>query len=179
MNATSLAQHPQAHRSSPAPSGPVGSATTERLSFQLGTVTYAIDILKVQEIRAYEAPTRMVNAPACVKGVLNLRGVIVPVIDLRTKLGLPQAELTAATVTVVLNLERGVVGAVVDSVNDVVDLHPGQIKPAPHFDSPLPAHCITGIATVVQGDTERLLMLLDIDSVLALHAQPAAVALLQ
>ena len=160
-------------------SGDTEPTTSERLSFQLGTVTYAIDILKVQEIRAYEPPTRMVNAPECVKGVLNLRGIIVPVIDLRIKLGLPQAEFTASTVTVVLNLARGVVGAVVDSVNDVVDLHPSQIKHAPHFDSPVAAHCITGIATVQQGDAERLLMLLDIDSVLSLHADAAVGTMLQ
>ena len=154
-------------------------ATSERLSFQLGVVHYAIDILKVQEIRAYEAPTRMVNAPAYVRGVLNLRGVIVPVIDLRIKLGLPHAEFTASTVTVVLNLEQGVVGVVVDSVSDVVDLHPNQIKPAPYFDSPVAAHCITGIATVQQGDTERLLMLLDIDSALSAQVRAANSAHLQ
>jgi purine-binding chemotaxis protein CheW len=152
---------------------------SECLSFQLGSVSYAIDILKVQEIRAYETPTRMVNAPACVKGVLNLRGVIVPVVDLRIKLGLPQADFNTSTVTVVLSLSQGVVGAVVDSVSDVLDLSPSQIKPAPHFDSVMPAHCITGIASVPQGDTERLLMLLDIDSVLSLHAHPAGSAVLQ
>ena len=143
---------------------------SECLSFQLGSVSYAIDILKVQEIRAYEVPTRLVNAPAYVKGVLNLRGVIVPVVDLRTKLGLPQVDFNASTVTVILNLGQGVVGAVVDSVSDVLDLSAEQIKPAPHFDSVMPAHCIAGIASVQQGDTERLLMLLDIDSVLCLQA---------
>jgi purine-binding chemotaxis protein CheW len=179
MTATHLATHAPVHTASQSMAVLVDPINLECLSFQLGTVSYAIDILKVQEIRAYEQPTRMVNTPVFVKGVLNLRGVIVPVIDLRVKLDLAQADFTTSTVTMILNLDRGVVGAVVDSVSDVVDLSPTQIKPAPHFDSAMPAHCITGIATVTTGDAERLLMLLDIDSVLALHAQPAAAALLQ
>lgn len=157
----------------------LGAARTEFLSFQLGSVSYAIDILKVQEIRAYEPPTRMANAPASVKGVLNLRGVIVPIIDLRTKLGLPLAEFDSATVTVVLTLEHGVVGAIVDSVSDVVDINPAEVKPAPRFDAGTAGHFVTGITTQTTGGMERLLMLLDIDSALALNANEPVTQMLQ
>ncbi len=118
---------------------------SECLSFQLGTVSYAIDIQKVQEIRAYETPTRLINAPAFVQGVLNLRGIVVPVIDMRTKLGLLPVERTANTVMMVLNLDWGVVGAVVDSVSDVVDLNPDHVKPAPGFSGFESEHCVKGI----------------------------------
>lgn len=152
---------------------------SECLSFQLGAVSYAIDILKVQEIRAYETPTRLFNAPAHVQGVLHLRGVVVPVIDMRTKLGLLPVERTANTVTMVLNLDCGVVGAVVDSVSDVVDLNPDHVKPAPGLSGFESEHCVRGIASIRQGDSEHMLMLLDIDSVLSQHVHPAASAVLQ
>ena len=94
----------------------------EFLSFQLGTEEYAIDILKVQEIRGYEQPTSIANAPPFIKGVINLRGVIVPIVDLRIKLGLGSVEYTPFTVVIVLNVAKRVVGIVVDSVSDVIML---------------------------------------------------------
>ncbi|WP_128003730.1 chemotaxis protein CheW, partial [Piscinibacter defluvii] len=107
----------------------------EFLTFRLGDEEYGIDILRVQEIRSYEQPTRIANAPAFVKGVVNLRGVIVPVVDLRMKLGCPSAEYNTFTVVIVLNVRNRVVGAVVDSVSDVLELPPEAIKPAPEMAS--------------------------------------------
>jgi purine-binding chemotaxis protein CheW len=143
------------------------NTTSEFLTFRLANVNYAIDILKVQEIRAFESPTRLPNSPDYLKGVLNLRGVIVPVIDLRARLGLQSAAIDAATVTIILALSFGVVGAVVDSVSDVVDLPPDQIKPAPIHQATVDARCITGIATLGQDDEARMLVMLDIDGALA------------
>ena len=94
----------------------------EYLTFRLGGEEYGIDILRVQEIRSYEPPTRIANAPSFIKGVVNLRGVIVPIIDLRVKLGCETIEYNAFTVVVVLNVKGRVVGAVVDSVSDVLAL---------------------------------------------------------
>src|SRR5882672_7883397 len=113
-----------------------GAAAADKqqfLSFQLGAEEYGIDILRVQEIRAYEKATRMPNTPAYIKGVINLRGVIVPVIDLRMKFGLDSAEYNEMTVVVVLNLAHRTVGIVVDSVSDVLALAAGDIRPAPEF----------------------------------------------
>ena len=105
----------------------------EFLTFRLGAEEYGIDILRVQEIRSYEQPTRIANAPAFIKGVVNLRGVIVPIIDLRLKLNCDTAEYNTFTVVVVLNVRGRVVGAVVDSVSDVLALTPAQIRTAVRF----------------------------------------------
>ena len=105
----------------------------EYLTFRLGEEEYGIDILRVQEIRSYEAPTRIANAPPFIKGVVNLRGVIVPIIDLRLKLGCSSAEYNAFTVVIVLNLRGRVVGVIVDSVSDVLQLDRDHIKPAPEM----------------------------------------------
>jgi purine-binding chemotaxis protein CheW len=129
------------------------------LTLRLGKEEYAIDILRVQEIRSYEEPTRMVNAPAWVKGVINLRGVIVPIIDLRLKLQLEQVEYNAFTVAIILNVRGTVVGVVVDSVSDVVTLSDEMIKPAPRFDAALDARFIAGLANV--GD--RMLIVINMD----------------
>ena len=101
----------------------------EFLTFRLGEEEYGIDILRVQEIRSYEQPTRIANAPAFIKGVVNLRGVIVPIVDLRMKLGCASAEYNTFTVVIVLNVKGRVVGAVVDSVSDVLELSRDTIKP--------------------------------------------------
>ena len=108
-----------------------GPASGEYLTFRLGAEEYGIDILKVQEIRSYEPPTRIANAPEFIKGVVNLRGVIVPIVDLRLKLGCPTAEYNSFTVVIVLNVRNRVVGAVVDSVSDVLELNRDAIRPAP------------------------------------------------
>ena len=156
--------------SAPATLNPFSSAgglTRECLTFRLGSVEYAIDILTVQEIRAYENPTRIASAPDFAKGVLNLRGVIVPIIDLRVKLGLERADFDQLTVTVILTLPNGVVGAVVDSVSDVVELTAAQIKPTPDFNDGINSSFITGIGTVEVDDERRMLILLDIEKLMA------------
>lgn len=139
----------------------------EFLAFKLGQEEYGIDILKAQEIRGYEAPTRMVNAPASVLGVLNLRGVIVPVLDLRLKFNMAHTAYDSQTVTIVLNVGNRVIGMVVDAVSDVVALQCEEIKPAPEFSGALDAQHIIGIATIQQGGQARMLMLLDIEQLMS------------
>ena len=139
----------------------------EFLTFRLGGEEYGIDILKVQEIRSYEQPTRIANAPAFIKGVVNLRGVIVPIVDLRLKLGCETADYSALTVVIVLNVKGRVVGAVVDSVSDVLELSKDAIKPAPEIASTVDAGFITGIGSVTTGDLPRMLILMDIEALMA------------
>ena len=135
----------------------------EFLTFRLGSEEYGIDILKVQEIRSYEQPTRIANAPAFIKGVVNLRGVIVPIVDLRLKLGCDTADYNSFTVVIVLNVKGRVVGAVVDSVSDVLELKADSIKPAPEMTSAIDDGCITGIGSI----NDRMLILIDIESLMA------------
>lgn len=145
----------------------------EYLTFRLGAEEYGIDILRVQEIRSYEQPTRIANSPSFIKGVVNLRGVIVPIIDLRVKLGCESVEYNTFTVVVVLNVKGRVVGAVVDSVSDVLELTKEQIKPAPELSSSVDASYITGIGAVKQaqadgpGEAERMLILMDIEGLMS------------
>ena len=148
-----------------APAAPM--AAHEVLSFKLGAEEYGIDILKVQEIRGYENPTRIANAPAFIKGVVNLRGVIVPIVDMRVRFGLESVDYNAFTVTIVLSILGRTVGMVVDSVSDVLELQPGQIKPAPEFNGAIEASYITGLGTVKTGDTERMLILMDIERLMS------------
>ena len=138
-------------------------AHAEFLTFRLGAEEYGIDILRVQEIRSYEEPTRIANAPHFIKGVVNLRGVIVPVVDLRIKLGCEKVEYNGFTVVIVLNVHGRVVGAVVDSVSDVLELPRDSIKPAPEMSSAVDASFITGIGSV----NDRMLILMDIESLMA------------
>jgi len=135
----------------------------EFLTFRLGVEEYGIDILKVQEIRSYEQPTRIANAPPFIKGVVNLRGVIVPIVDLRLRLGCENAEYSTLTVVIVLNVKGRVVGAVVDSVSDVLELSMDAIKPAPEMAAAVDASFITGIGSV----GERMLILMDIEGLMA------------
>ncbi|ALT76160.1 chemotaxis protein CheW [Paucibacter sp. KCTC 42545] len=132
------------------------------LTFRVGEEEYGMDILRVQEIRSYEAPTRVANAPQFIKGVTNLRGVIVPIVDLRMRLG-QSAEYTSFTVTIVLNVCQRIVGIVVDSVSDVLELTADQIKPRPEVAAALDARFITGLGKI----GERMLILLDIDAMVA------------
>ena len=136
---------------------------SEFLTFRLGAEEYGIDILKVQEIRSYEAPTRIANAPAFVKGVVNLRGVIVPIVDLRLKLSCETADYNDFTVVIVLNVRGRVVGAVVDSVSDVLELNKDSIRPAPEMASAVDTTFITGISNV----NDRMLILMDIEALMA------------
>jgi len=135
----------------------------EFLTFRLGAEEYGIDILKVQEIRSYEPPTRIANAPTFIKGVVNLRGVIVPIIDLRLKLACETAEYNGFTVVIVLNVKGRVVGVVVDSVSDVLALDAETIKPAPEMSSAIDTGFITGIGSVA----ERMLILMDIEGLMS------------
>ena len=134
----------------------------EFLSFALGEEHYGVDILKVQEIRGYDSVTRLPDAPDYIKGVINLRGTIVPVIDLRLKLRLKEARYDAFTVMIVLNVEDRVVGIVVDSVSDVIPLNDDQIRPTPEFGSEVDTRFISGIGT----QDDRMLILLDIETLL-------------
>ena len=143
------------------------TAAREFLTFRLGAVAYGIDILKVQEIRGYEAPTLIAGAPAFMKGVLNLRGVIVPIVDLRCKFGLTRVNFDHLTVTVILTVADRVVGAVVDSVSDVVELAPEQIKPMPEFNASVDANFITGIGAPDRDNQDDMLVLLDIEKMMA------------
>ncbi len=138
-------------------------ATSEYLTFRLGAEEYGIDILRVQEIRSYEEPTRIANSPNFIKGVVNLRGVIVPVVDLRIKLGCESVEYNGFTVVIVLNVKGRVVGAVVDSVSDVLELAKDQINQAPEMSTTVDTTFITGIASV----GERMLILMDIESLMS------------
>jgi purine-binding chemotaxis protein CheW len=131
----------------------------ELLTFRLGTEEYGIDILKVQEIRGWETPTAIANAPAFIKGVISLRGTIVPVVDLRLKFNLGEAKYDELTVMVILNLAGRVVGVVVDAVSDVLTLAAENIKPAPEFSATFDTTYITGLGV----DKERMLILVDIE----------------
>jgi purine-binding chemotaxis protein CheW len=156
---------------------PAAQTTTDGgqfLTLRLGSEEYAIDILRVQEIRSYEAPTRMVNAPSFVKGVVNLRGVIVPIVDLRLKLNLDKVEYNEFTVVIILNVRGTVIGAVVDAVSDVVTLTSQSIKAAPQFEAAIDARFITGLADV----GERMLIVMNIEALLS-GAELGIVAALQ
>ena len=132
---------------------------SEYLTFTLGSEEYAIDILKVQEIRGYEAPTMIANAPAFIKGVINLRGIIVPIVDLRVKFNLGNIEYTPFTVVIILNVAGRVIGVVVDSVSDVISLNRSQIRQAPDFSGSFDTKYILGLATV----EKRMLIVTDIE----------------
>ncbi|RUR31001.1 chemotaxis protein CheW [Vreelandella andesensis] len=134
----------------------------EFLVFSLGDEEYAIDILKVQEIRGYENVTRIANAPDFIKGVTNLRGVIVPIVDLRIKFHLDSVEYGGQTVVIVVNVADRVVGIVVDGVSDVMTLTPEQIKPAPEFGVTLSSDFLSGLGSL----EDRMLVLVDIDKLL-------------
>jgi purine-binding chemotaxis protein CheW len=135
----------------------------EFLSFKLGAEEYAIEILKVQEIRGYEKPTRMAGVPEFIKGVVNLRGIIVPIVDMRIKFALPSVEYNEFTVVIILNMSGRVMGIVVDGVSDVTTLSPEQIKPAPDFSAALDTSYVIGLGTI----DERMLILIDIEKLLA------------
>jgi purine-binding chemotaxis protein CheW len=157
----------------PQPAAPQSSAphrglpdlTTIRefLAFKLGAEEYGIDILRVQEIRSYEEPTRIANAPSFIKGVVNLRGVIVPIVDMRLKFNLEQAHYDSFTVVIVLNIGKRVVGMVVDAVSDVITLTQEQLRPVPSFNSAIASDHLLGIGALDQ----RMLILVDIEKLMA------------
>jgi purine-binding chemotaxis protein CheW len=138
------------------------SDSHQYLSFTLGKEAYAIDILKVQEIRGYEAVTPIANTPAYIKGVTNLRGNIVPIVDLRLKFNVGEASYNEFTVVIILNLGARVVGIVVDGVSDVVLLKGGDIRPAPQFSSVFDTRYVSGLAMV----GEQMLIVVDIEQLI-------------
>jgi purine-binding chemotaxis protein CheW len=159
-----LRPSPSRHRSgSHASAAGHPTAAAEFLTFRLGSEEYGIDILRVQEIRSYEEPTRIANAPSFIKGVVNLRGVIVPVVDLRVKLNCEKVEYNGFTVVIVLNVRGRVVGAVVDSVSDVLELGPQDISAVPEMNATVDTSFITGIAST----GERMLILMDIEALMS------------
>lgn len=137
-------------------------AGAEFLAFTMGQEEYGLDILKVQEIRGYEAVTTLANAPDYFKGVVNLRGVIVPIIDMRIRFNLGTPTYDQFTIVIVLNLGGAVMGMVVDSVSDVTTLLPGQIRPPPQLGSAIRADYLIGLGTI----DERMLILIDIDKLM-------------
>ncbi|MFA6922075.1 MAG: chemotaxis protein CheW [Gallionella sp.] len=134
----------------------------ELLTFTLGSEEYGMDILKVQEIRGYDAVTTIANAPEFIKGVINLRGIIVPIIDMRIKFSLGNVTYNELTVVIILNVARRVVGIVVDGVSDVIALSAEQIKPAPEFSSAMDTQYITGLGTV----DDRMIIVVDIEKLM-------------
>lgn len=139
------------------------SESREYLTFRLENEEYGIDILKVQEIRGYEPPTRIANAPEFIKGVVNLRGTIVPIVDMRVRFKCKSVKYDSFTVVIILNLRSRVVGIVVDSVSDVMEIAAANMQAAPDIESAIDSSCISGIGSV----NERMLILLDIESLMS------------
>jgi purine-binding chemotaxis protein CheW len=139
-----------------------GGNGRELLTFTLGNEEYGIDILKVQEIRGYDAVTTIANTPDFIKGVINLRGIIVPIVDMRIKFRLGKVEYDQFTVVIILNVARRVVGIVVDGVSDVIALTADQLKPAPEFSAGLDTQYIMGLGTV----DERMIIVMDIEKLM-------------
>lgn len=139
------------------------NAAREYLTFRLDQEEYGIDILKVQEIRSYEPPTRIANAPNFIKGVVNLRGTIVPIVDMRLKFNCAKAEYDAFTVVIILSLRNRIVGIVVDSVSDVMELPAESLKAAPDVDSMIDSGSVLGLGSLA----DRMLILLDIEKLMS------------
>jgi purine-binding chemotaxis protein CheW len=141
---------------------PTVDAPLEFLAFTLGQEEYGIDIQKVQELRGYDTVTRIANAPMHIKGVINLRGIIVPIVDMRIKFNLEAPSYDQFTVVIILNLANRVIGMVVDSVSDVITMTSEQIKPAPEMGAVLDNEYLIGLGTISQ----RMLILVDINSLM-------------
>lgn len=138
-------------------------SASEYLTFRLGQEEYGIDILKVQEIRGYESPTRIANAPSFIKGVVNLRGTIVPIVDMRLKFNCQTVNYDAFTVVIILNLQHRIVGIVVDSVSDVMSLTVDQVRSAPDIESIIDSDSVIGLGSL----DNRMLILLDIEKLMS------------
>jgi len=152
-----------------APAGTQGAplqAAGEFLIFRLAGEEYGIDILRVQEIRSYQEPTLIAHAPDFIKGVINLRGIIVPILDLRLKFGL-KSEYNNSTVVIVLNLKQRIVGVVVDAVSDVLALDSAHIRPVPELGVAADTGFITGMGSAMSEDQERMLILVDIEQLVS------------
>lgn len=143
-------------------SGTLATQPLEFLAFTLGQEEYGVDIQKVQELRGYDAVTRIANAPEHIKGVVNLRGIIVPIIDMRIKFKLGTPTYDQFTVVIILNIASRVMGMVVDSVSDVITLTPEQVKPAPEMGAVLDADYLIGLGTL----DDRMLILVDLEKLM-------------
>ncbi len=139
------------------------AAKQEFLTFRLGAEDYCIDILKVQEIRGYDTVTAIANTPPFIKGVINLRGTIVPIIVLRIKFNLPEVKYDALTIVIILNLGNTMIGVVVDSVSDVIAVAHGDIKDAPRFGATIDTEFISGMVTT----DNRMAIVVDIDKLMS------------
>ena len=141
-----------------------GSAEEAReyLTFRLGQEEYGLNILNVQEIRGYDSVTKIANSPAFIKGVINMRGIIVPIIDMRIRFNLGEATYNEFTVVIILNIGKRVIGMVVDAVSDVTSLANDQVRPAPEFGTVLDTAYIDGLATV----DERMIIIIDIEKLM-------------
>lgn len=135
----------------------------EFLTFSLGDENYAIDILTVKEIRGYESVTKIANAPPFIKGVINLRGDIVPIVDLRIKFNVGEASYNEFTIVIVLHIRSRIVGIVVDGVSDVVSLDKEHLRPPPDFGVAFNSRYLLGLATV----NEQMIILVDIDELIS------------
>jgi purine-binding chemotaxis protein CheW len=140
-----------------------GTTAREYLTFTLGDEEYGIDILKVQELRGYDTVTKIANAPPFIKGVINLRGAIVPIIDMRIKFSLPNVVYNQFTVVIVLSILGRVIGMVVDGVSDVVSLSDEQIRQTPEFGSRLDTKYISGLGSL----DERMIILVEIEKLMS------------
>jgi purine-binding chemotaxis protein CheW len=139
------------------------SAAGEYLTFLLGTEEYGLEILKVQEIRGYDAVTQIANTPGFIKGVINLRGQIVPIVDLRIKFNLGKVDYNEFTVVIILHLAGRVIGVVVDGVSDVIALKEEQIRDVPSLVTSIDTKYIVGLATV----ESKMLILVDIEQLMS------------
>ncbi|MEN3113578.1 chemotaxis protein CheW [Uliginosibacterium paludis] len=137
--------------------------SAQYLTFTLGKEEYGVDILKVQEIRGYDAVTAIANSPPFIKGVINLRGVIVPIVDMRLKFNVGEATYDQFTVVIILNVLGRVLGIVVDGVSDVITLQPVQIKASPEFGAAMDTRYIRGLGAV----DERMIILVDIEKLMS------------
>jgi purine-binding chemotaxis protein CheW len=163
MHTTPNPSHSTASAAVSSGAAAAATAAMEVLAFTLGQEEYGIDIQKVQELRGYDTVTRIANAPEHIKGVVNLRGIIVPIIDMRIKFNLGTPTYDQFTVVIILNLASRIMGMVVDSVSDVITLKPEQIKPAPEMGSVLDTGYLIGLGTL----DERMLILVDIDKLMS------------
>ncbi len=142
-----------------------GASAGEYLTFTLGDEEYGIDILKVQEIRGYDAVTKIANTPDFIKGVINLRGTIVPIVDLRIRFNLGKVDYDEFTVVIILNVSDRVVGIVVDGVSDVITLQTNQINKVPEMVSSIDTKYLVGLGTV----DGRMLIMVDIERLMTSH----------
>jgi purine-binding chemotaxis protein CheW len=141
----------------------IAGMARELLTFALGKEEYGMDILNVQEIRGYDSVTAIANLPAFIKGVINLRGIIVPIIDMRIKFKLDNITYNELTVVIILNVANRVIGIVVDGVSDVIALAAEQIKSAPQFSGAMDTQYITGLGTV----DDRMIIVMDIEKLMS------------